>query len=188
MKLIIAVLCLLCSSQIVAQDTLHFYSVYQYGTCDNEQLINSLTRIDSLNNPDYFFTNDYDDYYGFYFFHYNNSVWDVFEFKSSEELGNTASIHSIKKIGQNLLAIQVYYAPSGGQINRYGYLLLINIKHNTLARFLNFYSSETYYNLELTERQECQSDYKVVGNKLTVTTITADESLYCIKSGEYILK
>jgi hypothetical protein len=152
-----------------------------------EAEIVSLTKTDSLNQSDYFFTETFNEAHGLFLVKKEKEYWVVYDFELYLNAGHNSTISGIRKINDRFVSIQVYSFPSGICESRYGKIILMDVIRNEYIEFFNFAETICFdENGKPNSRSTCQAKYSFKKNILKIkSTKKPGDTQDCIESGKF---
>ncbi len=146
--------------------------------------INTLIKADSLENSNYFFTENYKEDAGLFFFRKGKANWTIYDFELYLLCGRNTIVNDIKQENKQYVSVQTHSTPSGICESNYGRILLIDISRNEFSDFYNFAQNKCYEVNGQVSISECKVEFMLINNLLKITT-TNNGLSDCLETGTY---
>nr|WP_299339650.1 hypothetical protein [Allomuricauda sp.] len=164
-----------------------FYSLPSLDTITTKHFPDNLKRIDSLNNDNYFFIDEYKEEFGFFFVKRVQDKWIVYDFDSFVSRTSNSNISKIEEETEEYLSIQTFRSPSGGCATAYGILFFLDVNQVRRVDFSNYYMEECYDSKgEVSHFAECKATITIKNKLVQIQSPKrSNDGLYCIGNSEY---
>jgi hypothetical protein len=157
-------------------------------TITDSHVINKMTRLDSLNNPDFFFTKNAYGYNGYSLIKKIKSTWYTYELPME---GPKTVVSKVYRLSDDIVAVEIATTYHGMFDGGYSETIFINTNKLYFFDFVSYYS-EQHYNYETGEPKillECASTFSIAGDVFSITGTHPDrpERDYCLESADYLM-